>query len=62
MPIWLEITLFACYVLLGPLTWGFMILAMFEGRRRMSVLLRKTAPLPEPAPRVTVTGRTCSTS
>ena len=54
MPIWLEITLFAAYLLLGPLTWGFMILAMFEGRRRMSVLLRKTAPLPDPAPRVTV--------
>jgi chlorobactene glucosyltransferase len=53
-PIWLEITLFAIYVLLGPLTWGFMILAMFEGRRRMSVLFKKTAPLPEPAPRVTV--------
>jgi chlorobactene glucosyltransferase len=53
-PIWLEITLFAIYVLLGPLTWGFMILAMFEGRRRMSVLLKKTAPLPDPAPRVTV--------
>jgi chlorobactene glucosyltransferase len=54
MPIWLEITLFALYLLIGPLTWGFMILAMFEGRRRMSVLLRKTAPLPDPAPRVTV--------
>jgi glycosyltransferase involved in cell wall biosynthesis len=54
MPIWLEITLFALYVLLGPLTWGFMILAMFEGRRRMSVLLKKTAPLPDPAPRLTV--------
>jgi cellulose synthase/poly-beta-1,6-N-acetylglucosamine synthase-like glycosyltransferase len=54
MPIWLEITLFTLYVFLGPLTWGFMILAMFEGRRRMSVLLKKTAPLPNPAPRVTV--------
>jgi len=53
MPIWLEITLFALYVLLGPLTWGFMILSMFEGRRRMSVLL-KAPPLPTPAPRVTV--------
>ncbi len=54
MPTWLEITLFAIYVLLGPLTWGFMILAMFEGRRRMSVLFKKTAPLPEPAPLLTV--------
>jgi chlorobactene glucosyltransferase len=54
MPIWLEITLFTLYLLLGPLTWGFMILAMFEGRRRMSKLLQKTPPLPDPAPRLTV--------
>jgi len=54
MPIWLEILLFALYVLLGPLLWGFMILAMFEGRRRMEVLLKKTPPLPDPAPKLTV--------
>ena len=54
MPFWLEVTLCAIYVLLGPLTWGFMILSMFEGRRRMTALFRKTPPVPEPAPRVTV--------
>jgi chlorobactene glucosyltransferase len=54
MPFWLEVTLCALYVLLGPLTWGFMILSMFEGRRRMSALFRRTPPLPEPPPRVTV--------
>jgi chlorobactene glucosyltransferase len=54
MPFWLEVTLCAVYVLLGPLTWGFMILSMFEGRRRMSALFRRMPELPEPAPRVTI--------
>jgi len=54
MPIWLEISLFSLYLLLGPLLWGFMILAMFEGRRRMEVLLKKTPALLDPAPRLTV--------
>jgi glycosyltransferase involved in cell wall biosynthesis len=53
MLFWLEITLFVLYVILGPLTWGFMILAMFEGRRKMEVLL-KSPPLPDPAPLLTV--------
>jgi len=63
MPLWLEYLLFALYVILGPCTWGFMILAMFEGRRRMTLLLpegatvgREEKPVRwiEPAPRVTV--------
>jgi chlorobactene glucosyltransferase len=54
MPFWLEVTLSVLYVLFGPLTWGFMILSMFEGRRKMAGVLRKAPPLPEPAPPVTV--------
>jgi chlorobactene glucosyltransferase len=53
MRFWLELSLFFLYVLLGPLTWGFMILSMFEGRRRMRRLL-DAPPLPTPAPPLTV--------
>ena len=50
---WLEVIGCGLYVLLGPLLFGFMILSMFEGRRRMTVLFN-APPLPDPAPRVTV--------
>src|SRR4051794_1488690 len=53
MPIALEITLFCLYILLGPLTWAFMILSMFEGRRRMSVLFN-APPLPQAPPPLVV--------
>src|SRR5438067_8374501 len=50
---WLEVIGCGLYVLLGPLLFGFIILSMFEGRRRMTVLFN-APPLPDPAPRVTV--------
>ena len=50
---WLEVIAFGLYVLLGPLLFGFIILSMFEGRRRMTVLFN-APPQPNPAPRVTV--------
>jgi chlorobactene glucosyltransferase len=53
MPLWAEVTLFCAYLLVGPLLWGFMIVLMFEGRRRMTALLKAPA-LTDFSPLVTV--------
>lgn len=54
MALWLEYTLFGLYLLVGPLTWGFMILSMYEGRRRMTFFTPDLPPLPAEAPPLTV--------
>src|SRR5688572_5297205 len=53
MALYLEYTIFALYVLAGPVAWGVMIWAMFEARERLS-LMEKSAPLAGAAPQVTV--------
>jgi chlorobactene glucosyltransferase len=53
MSLYLEYTLFALYVLVGPIAWGVMIWAMFQARERL-MLLEKSAPLGAGAPPLTV--------
>jgi cellulose synthase/poly-beta-1,6-N-acetylglucosamine synthase-like glycosyltransferase len=49
-----EIGLYIVYLLAGPALWILFSVGMAVSRRRMNLLKKRTPPLPEPFPHVTI--------